>query len=240
MNPALASGVTGAAPIYHDIMFNLLKNKNTTPFTRPEGIVDVPVEATTGMRPSAIDAGLPTRVEVFDKNNIPAEDDMHVAVKICKPSGKLAGPSCIAAGQAEDQIFLIMYDPYSKLFPERMKPICRPTCPPSEYDNSTYSGPSSSIVTTQITSPIDKQKFTGLKADITVSGTASTTSGLIVKVTFTITGTGFSDSKSSLSGPNYTVTFKNVPSGSYTIKASATDSNGNTGESPPITVSVGL
>ncbi|MCL4360301.1 transglycosylase domain-containing protein [Patescibacteria group bacterium] len=42
MNPYLASGITGAAPIWHDIMSFLLKDRPDEPEPEPEGIVSVP------------------------------------------------------------------------------------------------------------------------------------------------------------------------------------------------------
>lgn len=42
MNPYLTSGVTGAAPIWHDIMVEILKNKPDEVLSRPEGIISVP------------------------------------------------------------------------------------------------------------------------------------------------------------------------------------------------------
>lgn len=42
MNPFLASGVTGAAPIWHDIMTTLLENKKDEVALRPESIVSIP------------------------------------------------------------------------------------------------------------------------------------------------------------------------------------------------------
>lgn len=43
MDPKLTSGITGAAPIWHDIMANLLTGKPDTPFKRPIGVVEVTV-----------------------------------------------------------------------------------------------------------------------------------------------------------------------------------------------------
>jgi membrane peptidoglycan carboxypeptidase len=62
MHPSLASGVTGAAPIFHDVMVELLKinplKYNTTePLKRPEGIVEAKVDSLSGkysVRSSAI------------------------------------------------------------------------------------------------------------------------------------------------------------------------------------------
>lgn len=42
MNPFLTSGVTGAAPIWHDIMAELLKDKPDETNPRPEGVVSIP------------------------------------------------------------------------------------------------------------------------------------------------------------------------------------------------------
>lgn len=42
MNPFLTSGITGAAPIWHDIMTELLKNKADEVPVKPDGVVSVP------------------------------------------------------------------------------------------------------------------------------------------------------------------------------------------------------
>lgn len=42
MNPVLTSGVTGAAPIWHELMQSVLKDKPDEPFARPGDVVEVP------------------------------------------------------------------------------------------------------------------------------------------------------------------------------------------------------
>ena len=42
MNPQLTSGITGAAPIWHEIMANLLKDKEDKPFLPPEDVISLP------------------------------------------------------------------------------------------------------------------------------------------------------------------------------------------------------
>ncbi|MBI3343007.1 penicillin-binding protein, partial [Candidatus Gottesmanbacteria bacterium] len=42
MDPYLTSGVTGAAPIWHDIMTEILKDKQDETLPKPEGVVSVP------------------------------------------------------------------------------------------------------------------------------------------------------------------------------------------------------
>ncbi len=44
MNQQLASGITGAAPIWHDIMTNLLANRPDIAFDKPSGIVETTVD----------------------------------------------------------------------------------------------------------------------------------------------------------------------------------------------------
>lgn len=59
MNPALTSGITGAAPIWHDIMTQLLTDKPDIAFTRPPGIIDTIVDgrhdlAIVGIAPKSV------------------------------------------------------------------------------------------------------------------------------------------------------------------------------------------
>ena len=42
MNPYLTSGITGAAPIWHDIMNALLKNKQDEVAPQPYGVIAIP------------------------------------------------------------------------------------------------------------------------------------------------------------------------------------------------------
>lgn len=51
MNPYLASGVTGAAPIWNEIMTNLLKNKPAESFDTPLGMLRIKVCAANGLLP---------------------------------------------------------------------------------------------------------------------------------------------------------------------------------------------
>lgn len=44
MNPTLTSGITGAAPIWHDIMKNILANRPDIAFKKPKGIIEAVVD----------------------------------------------------------------------------------------------------------------------------------------------------------------------------------------------------
>src|SRR3989304_1577820 len=123
MHPALSSGVTGAAPIFREVMENLLKGKPVNKFEKPDGIVSVEVDSKTGQKASEYTGD--KRTELFEKNNLPPENDMYVKVRVCKPTGLLASEACESAGQAEERVYLVMYDPYTKQF-EVGKTMCEP------------------------------------------------------------------------------------------------------------------
>jgi membrane peptidoglycan carboxypeptidase len=62
----LVSGITGAAPIWNDVMSNLLKNKPQQPLTRPTDIIQKQVCSDTGLFPTAGGA-CSTKLEYFIK-----------------------------------------------------------------------------------------------------------------------------------------------------------------------------
>lgn len=68
----LVSGITGAAPIWNDIMSQILKGKPQAPLTRPTDIVQKQVCSDTGLFPTAGASGgaaCPTRLEYFIKGD---------------------------------------------------------------------------------------------------------------------------------------------------------------------------
>lgn len=71
MNPAIASGVTGASPIWHDIMVRVLKDKKDEPFSIPKNVVAVQVDTVGGGMPTG---GLATRSEYFVKGTEPTTE----------------------------------------------------------------------------------------------------------------------------------------------------------------------
>lgn len=216
MHPSLASGVTGAAPIYHDIMEQVLKNTQPEKFPRPDGIVEVEVDNQTGQKVSPYSSG--KRVELFAKNNLPPENDMYIKVRICRPSGLLSTPACEAAGQAEDHVYTVLYDPYSKLF-QNGKTMCNP-CPPTEKDSTVFTVTDRPTVT--ITSHTNNQT---VGKNFTIEATVTGTSQDISEVKFTITP-AVTAPKTDTSSP-YRASFSNIATGTYTITVQATDSAGN-------------
>ncbi len=232
MHPALASGVTGAAPIYREIMENVLKGKPIDKFVRPDNVVTMEVDSITGQKADQYSSS--KRSEVFDKSNLPPEDDMHVKVRICTPSGLLANASCEASGQASDQVYTVLYDAYTKQL-QNNSTQCSP-CPPTQTDPNTYSasGPTSSAPVVTITSPSAGAKIN--KGNAVFSATV-TSGGSVQKVTFILKNNagGVDQTKNSSNNSSpYTATFTLLPLASYTLRVQAFDDKGNVGESPPV------
>ncbi len=67
----LASGITGAAPIWNDIMSHLLKGKTPEPLSRPLSVIQKSVCSDTGFFPSMAQGAVscPTRFEYFIKGS---------------------------------------------------------------------------------------------------------------------------------------------------------------------------
>lgn len=100
----VASGVTGASPIWRRIIMTALDGEPNVDFERPEGIVEVEVDSVSGYR--AHD-GFAARKEIFEKGTEPGEDPVHVKLKVCKTQNKLATPSQIAANQFDEKEYFV-------------------------------------------------------------------------------------------------------------------------------------
>ena len=120
------SGITGAAPVWHDVMAYYLKDKPVEPFVRPPGLVEKTVCATSGLLPTKY---CPTTAELFIPGTEPTSyDTLHQAFLIDKATGKLA-TVFTPPDQVEEKIFEI-YPPQAA---EYVVAAEIPQ-PPSEYD----------------------------------------------------------------------------------------------------------
>lgn len=64
MDPRLTSGITGATPIWHDIMTQVLEDKENQAFTKPAGIIETVID---GRRDLAISGIVPKSVIRFNR-----------------------------------------------------------------------------------------------------------------------------------------------------------------------------
>lgn len=78
MNRSLVSGVTGAAPIWHDIMKEVLRNKKPVWPEKPDDIVGTNICTVSGLLPDP-NAPCPTRFEYFWKGTEPTMLDSALA-----------------------------------------------------------------------------------------------------------------------------------------------------------------
>jgi 1A family penicillin-binding protein len=85
------SGISGAAPIWHDFMQAALKGKPVRQFLQPEDLVEVEICALSGLRAGS---NCPhRRQELFIAGTEPQEEcDWHRAFQIDTATGRLAGP----------------------------------------------------------------------------------------------------------------------------------------------------
>ncbi|MBN1169325.1 PBP1A family penicillin-binding protein [Candidatus Woesebacteria bacterium] len=108
----VASGVSGASPIWRRIMIEVLNGKSVVNFEPPDGIVTAAVDTISGY---AAHDGYPSRIEYFIRGTEPGEDPVHKKLKVCKSDGNLATPSDVASGNYEEKEFVVLTadDPFA-------------------------------------------------------------------------------------------------------------------------------
>lgn len=106
MNQALASGITGAAPIWNRIMRVALTGKKDEPFVRPSTIIEMDIDAYGGSTPIS---GQPTRKERFIKGTEPTGPAyIYQNVKMSRhDSNKLANAVEITNGQYDVKQYVV-------------------------------------------------------------------------------------------------------------------------------------
>lgn len=86
----VASGITGASPIWNKIMSYALKDKDEEWLLKPEEVVGAHICALSGKAPSP-EAPCQTRFEYFLKGTVPTEtENLKVSIEIDKTTGQLA------------------------------------------------------------------------------------------------------------------------------------------------------
>jgi 1A family penicillin-binding protein len=101
----VASGISGASPIWRRIILESLSGLNPINFEAPEGIVTAEVDKMSG---KLAHDGFPSRSEFFIKGSEPTTDDIHVNLKVCKGDGKLATPSDVTGGNYDNKEYFVV------------------------------------------------------------------------------------------------------------------------------------
>jgi membrane peptidoglycan carboxypeptidase len=104
MNPYVASGISGASPIWNTFMKTYLKDKTAEKFEAPKNVKKINVDRLTGMLPYE---GNDTRSEWFMENSLPtARSSWYEKLEICKLDGRIANQGCKDAGETEVRDFI--------------------------------------------------------------------------------------------------------------------------------------
>ena len=221
LSSAYASGITGAAPMWHKIFLAALNENHTKDewYPTPSNVVQSTIDAIYGTKP--VD-GDPTRLELFLKSTVPGNTATVKTLRLCKDQKKLATPADEAAGQAYDQTFVYTGDQFTT-------GAWQPFDPPTDKCNA-YRGTNNTILV-QLTSPTD-----GSTQPSTVSLSANVFGPYPVSTVRFFDGSNPLGASSSTGNP-YTLS-ATLPSGPHAITAVATDSNGGTGTSPVANITV--
>jgi membrane peptidoglycan carboxypeptidase len=108
MNQYIASGVTGASPIWNRFMKEYLKNKAEEKFEAPKTVKKVEIDELTG--------GLPyeersRRKEWFVNGTEPTtKSDWYQKIEVCKIDGRIANKECIDADESSVKSFVAIKD----------------------------------------------------------------------------------------------------------------------------------
>lgn len=123
------SGITGAAPIWHDVMTQIHQNIPVHNFVEPDGLSHVSVCAASGLLPTP---ECPQIVkELFVKGSEPkTQDNIWKPFRIFTPNGKLA-----TAFDPPDQVTTVVYPIYPPEAGDWVKENNIPQ-PPSEFDTT--------------------------------------------------------------------------------------------------------
>jgi penicillin-binding protein 1C len=103
----VASGVTGASPIWRQILEHALKNGYEAPqWVVPAGVEQVEVDAISGYPKHDDFAG---KMDWVIKGTLPAlPDPIHTKLKLCRGENKLANEARIATGDYDEKEFVVM------------------------------------------------------------------------------------------------------------------------------------
>ena len=228
----VASGVSGASPIWRQIMLEVLKKAPIREFSMPSSIVFAEVDEISGF--SAHD-GWPSRKEYFIQGTQPAgSDPVHTKLKVCRSDNNKLAPDTLAAkGEYEEKEFIVLKedDPLSGDKNKWQEAIDAWI---NEQGDSRYKYPRdycdvSNEVIVNIKNPKDKEKIDSNEFEVEAEVIANNE---IKKVEFFSNN----DLKETLTSKPFKTKLV-LSSGVYKIKVKAEDSKGNKGEKE-ITVGV--
>ncbi|OGK31045.1 hypothetical protein A3F29_03260 [Candidatus Roizmanbacteria bacterium RIFCSPHIGHO2_12_FULL_33_9] len=172
MDPAIASGVTGASPIWNRIMTALLKDYDDGIMGQPSRVKALTVDAYLGGLPKD---GYPTRSEYFIEGTEPKDvSPFYKKLKISRTNGKLANDVEIRSGNYDEKEFIVITenDPVStdgsNRWQEAIDAWAREQGDEKFHYPTEGSTESSDSVVVSFKSPSDKQKIDNNNVEVNV------------------------------------------------------------------------
>ncbi|HKB88812.1 MAG TPA: PBP1A family penicillin-binding protein [Patescibacteria group bacterium] len=237
----VASGISGASPIWHKIVVAVQANKPKLTFEPPSNVITAQVDSVSGY---AAHDGFPSRPEFFIKGTEPTGvDPIHTMLKVCKSDGNLANPSDVSAGNYDSKEYFVFKeeDPTAgtggvNKWQEGILNWLNTQGDARYKPPTSYCGTGNPL-DVQFTSPTDQtSNISPDPQQFTIAFTANSSSA-ITQANIQINGTtkcNFSNGANSyVCGP------LSLPKGVYSLKAEATDASGHT-SNRVITIGVGM
>lgn len=219
----VASGVSGATPIWRRIMLEALKGQPVKGWPVSKDVASVEVDTISGL---IAHDGWPARNEYMIKGTEPAgADNIHTKLKICRGQNKLASETMIARGDFEEKEFIVLKedDPAGgsrNRYQEGINAWIAKQSDERYRFPAEFCGESNEVVV-QIESPADRSKV-GNEINFAAKVTANR---LIKKVIFYVDGT----EKKTLTVKPFEY-WQSLDNGKHTLKVRAEDESGNAGE----------
>lgn len=222
----VASGVSGASPIWRRIMLKAFEKNPVREFKVPDGVIQMDVDTISGYPDHH---GYPTRKEYFIKGTEPkGEDPIHALLKVCKgDNGKLAPETLVAKGDYDEKEFIVLKedDPVSSDGKNRWQEgidawIEKQSDQKYHYPREYCSA--SEEVFVRFRQPENQKKIDDNKFEVEIEAVSS---NKIERVELFVNG----DKKETFTSKPFKTNLV-LSEGTYTLKAKADDDKGKSGE----------
>lgn len=233
----VASGVTGASPIWRRVFLELLKDKPKEDFVKPDNAVAVEIDSFGGGLPVA---GQGKRTEYFLKGTEPqTPSSIYQRLRISKSQGLLANDIEIASGDYEERDFIVLYedDSVSTDGKNRWQEGIDKWINENRRDDPLYHPPretstgKSDQVVVRLARPSDRVRVNDNDVDIEIEAASNKS---IVKISLFVDG----KEKKVWEGTSKVTEKVNINNGSHKLRAKARDSDGREAETGEITIGV--
>ncbi|MCL4364163.1 transglycosylase domain-containing protein [Patescibacteria group bacterium] len=229
MNPKIASGETGASPIFYQVMRALLKKYQDGIPDKPDDVKAMIIDAYLGGLPKD---GYPTRSEYFIDGTQPKDvSPFYKTLKIAKADGKLANDVEIKNGDYDSKDFIVFTenDPVSadgrNRWQEGIDAWVKDQGDPKYHPPTEVSNASSSDVVVSIKNPMGQTTVNDNNVEVKATITSLNS---LKNVKINING----NTVKSIDGDNKSIDeVVNLTDGTYQLQVVATDQNNNQGES---------